>query len=90
MLTPLRSSTVLKSFSVWPLNTDFSRWCEEHMETEQQRAEYVKDFHAAEMKWAKRCLLAMFVLFCLSIAIGATALGIAKATTPNASSQPSP
>lgn len=80
LIKPLRSPDTRSSHSVWPPNGAFLRWCSENIQTEEDRIEFMAQFHAGEMKWAKRCLLATFVLVCLAIAVGATVFGVTKVT----------
>jgi len=84
LVTPLRSpnpfdpQAALSQLSGWPPRTEFIAWCNENIRTEEDKAEYLAKMHAAEMKWAKRCLLALVLLICFAVAIGATIFAVVK------------
>jgi len=71
----------LSQLSAWPPNTAFDAWCNENIHTEEDKALFLAKVQQVEMKWAKRCLLALGMLLCFSVAIGLTVFAVLKVKT---------
>lgn len=82
LITPLRSPDPLSpvaQLSVWPPNTAFVEWCNEDARSDEEKREYLVRMQEVEMKWAKRCLMALGMLSCFGVAIGVTIFAVLKA-----------
>lgn len=90
LITPFRSSDPLNLAYGWPPNAPFAVWCNEHLETDEEKAQYIKKFQAAERRWAKRCLLALFVMVAFGVAFGAMIYGILRSTSLKSSDSAEP
>jgi hypothetical protein len=80
LITPLRSPNPLSplSSSAWPPNTELITWCNENIRTEADKLAFLAKMQEVEMKWARRCLIALSMVLCFSVAIGATIVGVLK------------
>lgn len=82
LITPLRSPNPLSpvaQLSVWPPNTAFVEWCNENVRTEEDKREFLAKMHEVEIKWARRCLIALGMLACFGVAVGVTIFAVLKA-----------
>ncbi|KAF8196578.1 hypothetical protein BJ912DRAFT_955709 [Pholiota molesta] len=83
LITPFRTCDPLDQGRRWSLNISFATWRNEHLDTDEEKAEFIAKFRAAERRWAKRCLLAAFLMGCFGIAFGAMIYGVLKSTSAN-------
>jgi hypothetical protein len=80
LITPFRSPDPFSPLAALPPNAELIAWFNENIRTEEDKVTFLERMHEVEMKWAKRCLIALAMLVCFSVAIGATVLGITKVT----------
>lgn len=83
LITPLRSPNPLSPLaasSAWPPNTELIAWCNENIHTEADKLAFLARMQEVEMKWARRCLIALSMVICFSVAIAATIVGVLKVT----------
>ena len=83
LITPLRSPnplSPLSASSAWPPNTELIAWCNENIHTEADKVAFLAKMQEVEMKWARRCFIALSMLVCFSVAVGATIVGVLKVT----------
>jgi hypothetical protein len=83
LITPFRTCDPLDQGRRWSLNISFATWRNEHLDTDEEKAEFIAKFRAAERRWARRCLLASFIMSCFGIAFGAMIYGVLKSTSAN-------
>ena len=53
--------------------------CDDNMQTEAEKEAYLERVHIAEIRWAKRCLLAFCILLSFAIAVAVTVIATTKA-----------
>ncbi|PPQ73886.1 hypothetical protein CVT24_011945 [Panaeolus cyanescens] len=83
LITPLRSPNPLSPeaiASAWPPNPELVAWVNEHLRTEEDKQAFLEKMQQVEMKWAKRCLLAIILLVAFCAAIGLMIFGVLKGT----------
>ncbi|KAF9050425.1 hypothetical protein BJ165DRAFT_1525651 [Panaeolus papilionaceus] len=81
LVTPLRSPNPLSPealASAWPPNHELVAWVNEHLRTEEDKEAFLMKMQQVEIKWAKRCLLAIVLLIGFSALIGLIIFGVLK------------
>jgi len=70
----------LSQRSPWMPDEAFVAWYNQNIRTEEDKVEFIAMMHDVEMKWAKRCGIALGLFVCICVAIGATVFGLLKAS----------
>ncbi|KDR67818.1 hypothetical protein GALMADRAFT_231722 [Galerina marginata CBS 339.88] len=78
--TEFSPSSPLSQHQSWPPDTAFQAWCEENVHTEEDKADVLAKIQEVEKKWARRCLIALGLLVCFTVAIAVTIFGVVKVT----------
>jgi hypothetical protein len=70
----------LAQHTPWPPDEAFVAWYNQNIRTEEDKVEFITLMHEIEMKWAKRCGIALGLFMCFSLAVGLTVFAILKVT----------